>query len=171
MPDVWYNIFTQVKQFEKDNTMRKKRPIVVRCDYCNKVFTLEQHDLVEREFVLKGEPIIFHGFRCRNCGHLYKVIIRSPKSNSISNEIARLRQLLDTEINLRKALGQNVFSDLPISRLRNKIKYEISLLNAELKRLKEKYTGTFTINESKDKSMDIYIDYRESTEEEENGKS
>lgn len=150
-----------------ENSKRKSKSILAKCDSCCHEFKLNSDSFIESEMIAKNEPIIFFGFACPNCNKLYRIAVRSLKSSQLSAEIARLRQMLQVELNLRKAQSYsiNYQRDARISALRVKIKNNVSKLRIELNRLKDKFPGDFTMVSPKEKDLDFDIDYRESTDE------
>lgn len=132
--------------------IRKEKPKnVIFCDDCKYEFSMNAVDIDEAIIKVYGQELTLIYFVCPKCNKIYRVMLKDEKYNELKDDLDKIK------IRIKKNFGsgRQEFASM-LNSMANK-KYE--RLKNHIKRLDEKFPGTFTFVASENNHEDKIIKY------------
>lgn len=109
---------------------------IIVCDECNEEFPLKAVKINEAIVWLDGVPVILVYFTCPKCNKIYRVSIQDKRYYELVQDLEKAKE------RIRKNYGSN--NEIEAKRLNDLVFKKKQRLEDYVKRVNEKFNGTFT---------------------------
>lgn len=120
---------------------------IIVCDECNEEFPLKAVKINEAIVWLDGVPAILVYFTCPKCNKIYRVSIQDKRYYELVQDLERAKE------RIRKNYGSN--NEIEAKRLNDLVFKKKQRIANYMKKVNEKFNGTFTFKASENNQKEI----------------
>lgn len=125
--------------------------INIYCDECKHEFSMSSADIQEATVNVNGHELTLVYFACSKCNKIYRIAIKDKQYDELRDDLER------TKKRIRKNYGSR--NDEMARTLNSMVNKKHQRLKNHLRKLDEKYPGTFTFVVSENNHEDKIIKY------------